>query len=200
MPVCILDLHSVSKKKKNKTKIRKKQPIFSFNRSFRDSFRAFLVWLLNNLYWTLLTSFTWEFLLILSGLLNWRRWTGIFSPKKPVLPGKRFVFDKHADIFTTVTCIPYLWTLVTDATYWMFFWMATGTMQRDPSFLSSELFWQGEGERRKLDILIKQIMKHYCAYPLIFFLSPNCVCIMKLSSLTSLIIQGKKEKVHNLYF
>lgn len=111
MPVCILDLHSVSKKKKTKTKIRKKQPIFSFNRSFRDSFRAFLVWLLNNLYWTLLTSFTWEFLLILSGLLNWRRWTGLFSPKKPVLPGKRFVFDKHADIFTTVTCIPYLWTL-----------------------------------------------------------------------------------------
>lgn len=44
MPVCILDLHSVSKKQnKTKPKMKKKQPIFSFGHSFRDSFRAFLV-------------------------------------------------------------------------------------------------------------------------------------------------------------
>lgn len=119
---------------------------------------------------------------------------GIFSPKKPILPGKRFVFDQHANIFTTVTCTPYWWTLSDKCNILNVFWMAAGAMQRDPSFLSSELFWQGSKLRRKLNISIKQIIENYCACPFIIFLAPNCIFIKKLPGLTSLIMQGKKEK------
>lgn len=133
MPVCILNLHSVSKKT---------PPIFVF---FQSEIHLELCWFDCSILCIKHCS-----LHSLEGSCSYclGHSTGEdgqeFSVlKKPVLPGKRCAFNQHADIFTTVTCTPYLCPFGDRSNILNVFWVAIGTLQGNPSFPSSEFFGRG---------------------------------------------------------